>query len=192
MLILHVHVISNCWLGPKCHQPVAECTCSLTAVTSGYIFGIYSYRTCWLSVVMFMVREFIFCFRNTFLEKDFFFQYFYLGKIFRPYFYFYFNKMFRSYFYFYLSLNWGVTFYFYLSTKINWVCKLLWHWLATVSQWKCTKNPSYCIMLNISLSPNFSRKKNISHVKKNHVWLFTDLSNLTVPSTHSKLILDTE
>ena len=68
------------------------------------IFRIYSYRTCWLSVVM-LVRQFIFCLRNTFLEKVFFFQYFYLSKIFRPYFHFYLSKIFRPYYYFYLSIN---------------------------------------------------------------------------------------
>ena len=87
-----------------------------------------------------LVREFIFCFRNTFLEKIFFFQYFYLSKIFRPYFcfylskifrpyfHFYLSKIFRPYFYFYLSINWGVTFYFYLSTKYQYFAE---HWLLT-------------------------------------------------------------
>ena len=95
----------------------------------------YMLVTCLLSVVM-LIREFIFCFRNTFLEKDFFFQYFYLSKLFRPYFCFYLSKMFRPYFcfylskifrpyfYFYLSINWGVTFYFYLSTKYQYFAEV--------------------------------------------------------------------
>ena len=36
-----------------------------------YLISIYSYRTCWLSVVM-LVREFIICFQSPFLEKVFF------------------------------------------------------------------------------------------------------------------------
>ena len=179
MLILHVHVIGNCWLGAKRRQPAVECSCThgcnfqfSSSQKIEYLAGIYSYRTYWVAVVM-LVREFTFCFRSTFLERKTFFQYFYSSKIFSQYLHVYLSNIFRPYFY--SSINWGVTFYFYLSTQYQYFAQ---HCLYVYSDNLLahrTFNPSKKVVHGrCSIGDTFKIPLQIETLKKN--WMFSRLS----------------